>query len=102
MTEKKEKIERSASKSYLARTRTATRVKVKFFARETGVNAVRLPCAIDEARVAGREVHSFGMNGKLALWSHYRCCDAALQQRGHSCRDVLAGSALSNSDLCRL
>lgn len=38
-------------------------------------------CAIDEARVARRgerEVDSSSMNGKLALWSHYRCCDAAL------------------------
>lgn len=42
------------------------------------------------------------MNGKLALWSHYRCCDVALHEYGRPCRDVHAGSALSNADLCRL
>lgn len=103
--EKKKKSSAGVSKSYLDEdedaNRVATRVKVKSW-REKLALMLRDSHMRDRrstSRSPGREVNSSGMNGKLALWLHYRCCDAAL----HVARSFLrTGSALSNSDLCRL
>lgn len=81
--------------------RVATRVKVKSWREKLALmlRDFHMRDRRSTSRSPGREVNSSGMNGKLALWLHYRCCDAAL----HAARSFLrTGSVLSNSDLCRL